>query len=266
MDDILLIFDSNHSNIQKILDDFNSVHPKLQFTAETEKNHTLNFLDISIHRTPTNMKTAIFRKPTFTDTIIPFTSNHPTHHKYATVKFLYNRLDNYNLQQEEYLQELNVIHNILHNNSFPIEPHKPPTHNPVKQVVPRQTQKWASFTYVGRETSYITNIFRRTELKISFRTTNTLGNLLTHKHHPQHKFSLSGVYKLICPDCNKTYVGQTGRQFSTRYKEHKIAFRNNSNTSSFAKHLIQEARSLGPMSNIMQIVHCHKKGAHLNTI
>jgi hypothetical protein len=64
----------------------------------------------------------------------------------------------------------------------------------VKQVVPHSTQKWATFRYVGRETSYITNIFRRTELKISFHTTNTLGNLLTHKHHPQDKFSLSGVY------------------------------------------------------------------------
>jgi hypothetical protein len=170
------------------------------------------------------MRTAIFRKPTFTDTIIPFTSNHPTHHKYATVKYLYNRLDTYNLQQEEYLQELNVIHNILHNNSFPIKPHKPPTHNPAKQVARRPTHKWTSFTYVGKETFYSTNIFRRTELKISFRTTNTLVNLLTHKHHIHDKFSLSGVYKLICPDCNKTYVGQTGRRFSARYKEHKTAF------------------------------------------
>ena len=33
VDDILLIFDSNHTNIQKILDDFNTLHPKLQFTA-----------------------------------------------------------------------------------------------------------------------------------------------------------------------------------------------------------------------------------------
>jgi len=40
---------------------------------------------------------------------------------------------------------------------------------------------------------------------------------------------------------------------------------NNSNTSSFAKHLIPETHSFGPMSNIMQIVHCHRKGAHLNT-
>jgi hypothetical protein len=82
--DILLIFDSNHTNIQKIMNNFNFLHPKLQFMAETEKDHTLNYLDISICRTPTSMRTAIFRKPTFTDTIIPFTSNHPTHHKYKT--------------------------------------------------------------------------------------------------------------------------------------------------------------------------------------
>jgi DNA-directed RNA polymerase subunit H (RpoH/RPB5) len=80
VDDILLLFDSNHTRIQMILDDFNALHPKLQFTAEAERDHTLNYLDISIHRTPTSIQTAIYRKPTFTDAIIPYTSNHPAHH------------------------------------------------------------------------------------------------------------------------------------------------------------------------------------------
>jgi len=161
VDDILLIFNSSHTKIQKILDDFNSLHHKLQFTAETEKGHTLNYLDISIHRTTTNMRTAIYRKPTFTDTIIPFTSNHPTHHKYAAVRHLYYRLNTYNLQHKEYLHELNIIHNSLHNNSYPINPHKPPTHNTRKQVTPSPTQKWVSFTYVDKETLYIPNNFRQ---------------------------------------------------------------------------------------------------------
>jgi hypothetical protein len=141
VEDILLIFDSKLSNIQKILDDFNFLHPKLQFTAESEKDNILNFLDISIHRTPTNSRTAIFRKPTFTDTIIPLTSIHPTNHKNPTLTDPYNRLDNYNLQQEEYMRELNVIHNTLHDNSFPIKPHKPPTHYPEKKgSSPRHTE------------------------------------------------------------------------------------------------------------------------------
>jgi hypothetical protein len=73
VDVILLIIDSNHSNIQNILDDFNSLHPKLQFTAETEKDHTLNFLDVSTQN-PDNLRTAIFRKPMVTDTSIPLPS------------------------------------------------------------------------------------------------------------------------------------------------------------------------------------------------
>jgi hypothetical protein len=53
------------------------------------------------------------------------------------------------------------------------------------------------------------------------------------------------AYKLTCPDCNRAYVGQTGRQFSIRYKEHKTAFRNNNQNNSFAKHLNDSAHSFG---------------------
>jgi hypothetical protein len=170
-----------------------------------------------------------------------------------------NSLDSYNLQQEEYQHELNIIHNILHNNAFPIKPHKPPTHNPTRPTAPRKPkQKWASFTYVGKETFYITNLFRKTELKISFRTTITIGNLLSHKNPTPDKFSLLGVYKLTCPDCNKAYVRHTDRRFATRFKEHEKAFGNNSHTSSFTKHLNEEAHSFGPMKNIIQILYCHK--------
>jgi hypothetical protein len=93
---------SNHTNIQAILDDFNALHTKLHFTAEAERDHTLKYLDISIHRTPINIRTSIYRKPTFTDIITPYTSHHPTHHKYVALKFLFNRLNSYDLQEEQY--------------------------------------------------------------------------------------------------------------------------------------------------------------------
>jgi hypothetical protein len=70
VDDILLIYDSDHTDTQKILNDFNAVHPKLNFTAEAESDYKINYLDVTIHRTPIGWKTAIYRKPTFTDTII----------------------------------------------------------------------------------------------------------------------------------------------------------------------------------------------------
>ena len=40
-------------------------------------NSQLNFLDITIHRATPNWEFAIYRKPTFTDNIIPYNSNHP---------------------------------------------------------------------------------------------------------------------------------------------------------------------------------------------
>jgi hypothetical protein len=126
VDDILLIFDPNHTDIQTILTDFNALHLKLHFTAEIKRDNTINYLDISIQKTPHKLIISIYRKHTFTNSIIPYTSSHPTQHRYTAVKFLYNRPNSYSLQEQEYKQELNVIHNILHNNSFPITPQKQP--------------------------------------------------------------------------------------------------------------------------------------------
>jgi len=50
VEDILLIFDSNHTSIQAVLTDFNSIHPNLPFIAETEQNNTIHYLGISIQK------------------------------------------------------------------------------------------------------------------------------------------------------------------------------------------------------------------------
>jgi len=114
--------------------------------------------------------------------------------------------------------------------------------------------------------SYITNLFRKNYLKITYCTKNIIGKLLSHRSPTPDKFSLSGVYKLTCPDCQKAYIGQTSRRFATCFKEHETAFRNNTHNSAFAKHLNEEAHSFGPTHNIMQILHYCSKGAHLNTL
>jgi hypothetical protein len=170
VDDILIIYDSNHSDLHNIIDDFNKIHPKPLFTAEQETDSELNFLDITIHRTPTNWKFAIYRKPTFTDTIIPYNSNLPSQHKYAKVRFLYNRLNTYDMQEDYYKAEITTIQNILHNNGFPIHPPtpQPPPNTNKKQISNTRTQtptpKWATFTYIGKETNFITSLFKKTKI------------------------------------------------------------------------------------------------------
>jgi len=77
-----------------------------------------------------NWKISIYRKPTFTDIIVPYTSNQPAQHKYAVVSFLYNILNTYNLHEDEYKTEENIIQNIMYNNAFQIQPHKQPITKP----------------------------------------------------------------------------------------------------------------------------------------
>jgi hypothetical protein len=98
---ITVVLDVVYLYIQSILTDFNALHPNLLFTAELEHNNTINSLDTTIHKAQ-DVRILIFRKPTFTDTIILYTSNHPLQHKYTAVRFLYNRLNTYQLQEEEY--------------------------------------------------------------------------------------------------------------------------------------------------------------------
>jgi hypothetical protein len=217
----------------------------------------------------------VCRKPTFTDTIIPYTPNHPTQHKYAAVRFHYNRLHTYNLQLDDYDTEVTAIQNILYNNAFPIHHENPPNPKLPPDITGTQTkitrthpvtQKWAAFTYMGKETTYITNLFKKTDIKIAFRTNNTIQKLLMHNQQTSDIHSRSDVYKLICLDCNKAYVGQTGRSFATRFLEQKNAFKTANKSSSFAKHLMEHTHSFGPIHNTMQVLQLQNKGAHLNTI
>jgi hypothetical protein len=267
VDDLLIIFDSQHTDINTNVNEFNALHPKIQFREEAEEHNKINYLDITIHRKHTHVKISVFRKPTYTDTLIPYISNHPTQHEHAAIRFLYNRLNSYQLLREEYQYEENLIHNILHNNGFPIWRQKrKQKHSQNQNTQPPNSKKWCTFTYIGKETSFITKIFKHANLQITYRTSNTLQKHLSYSNTQQDKFTKSGVYKLTCPDCDKAYIGQTGRNLYTRYDEHKRAYRYNTLRPKFAKHLIEHGHSFQDIESTMEVLHFHKKGTHLNTI
>ena len=66
----------------------------------------------------------------------------------------------------------------------------------------------------------MTKLFKNTNLKISFKTKNTIAKLLTqNKNTNPNKFNKSGIYQSTCQDCNKKYIGQTGSPFHVRFQE-----------------------------------------------
>jgi hypothetical protein len=57
-----------------------------------------------------------------------------------------------------------------------------------------------------------------TELNIAFRACNTIYSQLCCRM-TLNKINSSGIYKLQCKRCNKSYVGQTGGSIEIRHRE-----------------------------------------------
>jgi hypothetical protein len=167
------------------------------------------------------------------------------------------------MQKDDYNGEMDTIHDILFNNGFPIHIHKPSIRRqattPSDKKSDTTTHKWTSFTYIGKVTKFITNLFQKTSLKIALRTNNTVLKLLMPKHLTPDKCTRSGACKLTCLDCNKVYVGQTRRSFTERFNEQKHAFKTNSHTSNYAKHILEHSHSFGHIQNKMEIFSTTKK-------
>jgi hypothetical protein len=86
--------------------------------------------------------------------------------------------------------------------------------------------KWAKFTYVSKEPTLITKIFKNTNGNVTFTTDNTIENhLATRQKQSKNKYEKCGIYQLTCPSCNMKYVGQTGRPFKARFQEHLTGFK-----------------------------------------
>ena len=192
---------------------------------------------ITIAKDHDNLTSDIYRKPTATDVIIPNDSCHPKEHRTAAIRYLYNRIEMYNLTPQNRRKDSSEIQQILVNNKYDASTASR-LNNTKKQEQDIQKVKWAKFTYVGNETRLITKLFKHTNLKIAFTTDNTIERILSTKHEPvQNKYDKCGIYQLTCPTCKMKYTGQTGRPFKTRFQEHLRDSKQGSNKSRFAQEL-----------------------------
>jgi hypothetical protein len=156
----------------------------------------------------------VCRKFTTTNTIIPNNSCHPVQHALAAIKFLTNRRDSYHLHSTNKQIESGIIDQILHSNGYDAShTHKPPTPQTCSKSLQPGT-KWARFTYVGRETRYIIKLLCHTPIRVTYTTRKIIQKLPSTPPPPTaDKNSKSRIYKLTRPNCQRNYIGQTGRHF-----------------------------------------------------
>ena len=133
------------------------------------------------------------------------------------------------------------------------------THN--KEPKTPDNKKWVTFKYFSPVIRRISNLFKETNLKIAFRPHNTIQQQITKK---KNNINPSGIYSLQCNTCKDVYVGQSGRDINTRYKEHIRYIRTNNPTSAYATHILNNRHEYGNASNTVRLIKECDKGVRMN--
>lgn len=275
VDDIICLWKGTNRQLDNFLDYLNSLHRRIKFTVEIEKDHCLNFLDLKISRTNGSHQFTIFRKPTSTDSIIPFNSCHPVIHKMAAFNSMVDRLMNVPSTEEDFNREKDIIKQIATNNGYNasiVEKiiNKRLRSRLIKSIFPicsneNLDKSWITLPYVGIVSEKIGRALKKEGFKVSFSTKPLLNGLLNSskdKIKPEEK---SGIYKLNCDDCKACYVGQTGRKFKDRIAEHIHSWKIRKDDSNFANHLIETNHNFDKNRNV-EFLHFIEKGQLMNVL
>jgi hypothetical protein len=66
-------------------------------------------------------------------------------------------------------------------------------------------------------------------------------------------------------ECPRRNIGQTGRTFNIRYKEHIHDIRGNNSNRGYSNHILNTGHTHGTITDTMEII-TRKKGKHLNPL
>ncbi|XP_030841919.1 uncharacterized protein LOC115924186 [Strongylocentrotus purpuratus] len=247
VDDTFVIWPHSTPDLHQFLDHINNQHPSIKFTMETQHENSIPFLDVLITKTPSGFPAhQVYRKPTHTDRYLNFRSHHhPSVHQSVSnslIRRAHQLSDKAHLQQEL----KHITHALTSINQYPrrkintrtsyhktnnITTGTQPDNKPTATIV---------LPYIGKTSHRLQRILRSANILVRHQSSHKLHSTL-HSHkdkHPSNK--RPGVYKIPC-DCGKVYIGETGRDFDTRLKEHKTHHRRSDwDKSAIVKHAQQE--------------------------
>lgn len=87
-----------------------------------------------------------------------------------------------------------------------------------------------------QEFTPLVKLLKPLTINVAFKYNSSIKNILIKNSPP----SESGVYKIPCKDCNKCYIGQTGKNLEKRKSQHKYNIRTGNESSALFVHLSTE--------------------------
>jgi hypothetical protein len=131
-----------------------------------------------------------------------------------------------------------------------------------EQVKTTETKKkWATFTYFNPSVRKINNIFWNK--CIAFRPTNTISKYMKEINTLQNELGKSGICKILCHTCGLKYVGQTSRDLTTCFYEHRRYIKTNNPKSAYALHILNNRHEYGPATNAIRLLQKCKRNKKL---
>ena len=238
VDDILEV--AKRDKLEDLTNYINTVDQtgSIKFTMDIEENNQLPMLDVLIHRTSEGiLTTSVYRKKTHTDRYLSYHSHHPLNHKLGVIRSLLDRKDCVVSTEQDKLKEDQHIVKALMNNGYPKwtinlakrqkqEKSKSaePTTNKTKrdkQNTTATSRKSVVLPYINKLSEQLASVFKRYNVGTAMKPIKNIRSIIVHPKDKIEKENKTGVvYQIPCTNCEKTYIGETGRDLKTRMSEH----------------------------------------------
>ncbi len=235
VDDIFEIIKKGETS--NLADHINSVDNtnNIKFTFEEETDGQLSFLDALVIRKPDgSLKLQVYRKQTHTNQYLNFFSHHPLHQKLGVIRTLFDRSNNIVTEEEDKKEEEEKVKSAMMVCGYPdwafdkvrekMERGKEQKKERKKKTEKNTEEKkgMVVIPYVQGLSESLERSFKVRGIQTAMRPHTTIRSVLVHPKDKRDPRETSGVvYKIPCKNCEKCYIGETGRNFGYRLDEHQ---------------------------------------------
>ena len=220
VDDTFVVWPHGVEKVNDFLQHLNNQHPNIRFTMEVENEHqAIPFLDTLITRTAQGfLSHQVYRKPTHTDRYLNYRSfHHPS--VLRSINSTLVRRAHMVSDQTHLPGELQHLRHVLECNGYPPR-HIKTSLPPRRSLTQDQPKSRVILPFLGPTSQKLKRILEGVDIEVRHCSSTKLQSILSSHKDRRPTNQQPGVYQIPC-ECGKVYIGETGRSFAARLKEHQ---------------------------------------------